>query len=345
MTLFRTVIAAAAIVLMLLLASVWWMRDAVSRPLAIPPSGAVITMQPGESLGQFLSGLVAQGYLESSRPLAIWARWRGLDRRVKAGEYRISEGTSGAALLELLAEGAVLSYQITLPEGITLAEALRRLHNDDRLAKVLEGPTDPALLELVAPHSNPEGLFLPETYQFVRGDSDLDILVRAHRLLQDALQQAWASRARDLPFDTPYEGLILASIVERETAVASERDAIAGVFVRRLQRGMRLQTDPTVIYGLGDAFDGNLTRKHLADRENPWNTYVLQGLPPTPIALPGRAALNAALHPLEGQALYFVARGDGYHAFSETLDEHNARVREFQLTRRRDYRSTPGNKE
>lgn len=337
--------ATAVILLMLLLASVWWLRDAVSRPLALPQSGAVVAVQPGESLGQFLSGLVAQGYLESSRPLTIWARWRGLDRRVKAGEYRIPKGTSGAALLELLAEGTVVSYQITLPEGITLGEALGRLHNDNRLARVLEGPADPAVLEIVAPYSSPEGLFLPETYQFVRGDSDLDILVRAHRLLQDALRQAWASRAKDLPLTTPYEALILASIVERETAVPSEREAIAGVFVRRLQRGMRLQTDPTVIYGLGEAFDGNLTRKHLADRQNPWNTYIFKGLPPTPIALPGRAALDAALHPLEGKALYFVARGDGYHAFSENLDEHNARVREFQLTRRRDYRSTPGDKD
>ncbi|WP_269473252.1 endolytic transglycosylase MltG [Kineobactrum salinum] len=187
-----------------------------------------------------------------------------------------------------------------------------------------------------------EGLFLPETYRFERGTSDLDILARAHRAMLAALTEEWELRAPDLPYETPYEALIMASIIERETGVPDERQQIAGVFVRRLQRGMRLQTDPTTIYGLGTAFDGNLVRSHLRDGDNIYNTYRHHGLPPTPIALPGRAALHAALQPAEGDSLYFVARGDGSHEFNSTLEGHERAVRKYQLERRENYRSRPG---
>ena len=197
------------------------------------------------------------------------------------------------------------------------------------------------MLALIAPYSDGEGLFLPDTYQYQRGDSDLDVLTQAYRLMQSHLTDLWETRRRDLLLASPYEALILASIVERETGVARERARIAGVFLRRLQRGMRLQTDPSVIYGLGAEFDGNLTRRQLRDSANPYNTYRHDGLPPTPIALPGRAALRAVFEPADGSALYFVARGDGSHAFSDTLAAHQKAVREFQLQRRADYRSSP----
>ena len=330
-----------ALLLVAALLSGLWLRNAIHEPLDLPSSGAIVSLQPGQSLSQLLVSLVQQGYLKSAQPLAGWARLQGLDRLVKAGEYQLARGTTGASLLRLLAAGEVVTYRVTLPEGITLAEAIQRLHDDRRIEQTLSGPEDPQLLKLVRPAASAEGLFLPETYQFVRGDSDLDILVHARRLFEEALRTAWQSRSADSPLKSAYEAAILASIVERETSVPEERAAIAGVFSRRLQRGMRLQTDPTIIYGLGEAYTGNLTRQHLADAGNPWNTYRIAGLPPTPIALPGRAALFAAVQPEAGDALYFVARGDGYHAFSATLEEHNAKVKQFQLARRSDYRSTP----
>ena len=182
------------------------------------------------------------------------------------------------------------------------------------------------------PDEHPEGRFLPETYQFPRGSTDLEFLRRAYLGMEQALAEAWERRAKDLPLDSPYEALILASIVEKETGLASERARIAGVFVRRLKRGMRLQTDPTVIYGLGEGFDGNLRRKDLRT-DTAYNTYTRQGLPPTPICLPGLDAIEAVLHPDEGNSLYFVARGDGSHEFSDTLKAHNRAVRKYQLKR------------
>lgn len=194
---------------------------------------------------------------------------------------------------------------------------------------------------MIHPESHPEGLFFPDTYSYARGDTDFSILQRAHSAMLVVLEEEWQQRAQPLPYETPYEALIMASIIERETGLPEERTQISGVFSRRLQQGMLLQTDPTVIYGLGDAFDGNLQRRHLADESNPYNTYRLAGLPPTPIALPGRAAIHAALHPDSGTALYFVARGDGGHAFSNTLSEHNQAVRDYQLQRKKNYSSTP----
>jgi UPF0755 protein len=318
-----------------------WLDRRLDAPLPLPEDGARFVIEQGESLAAISRRLQATGWLPQPWLLRGWGRFSGDDARIRHGEYRLRPGLSVRELLALLASGRVLQYQVTLPEGITLVQALQRLAAAPALRVVLSGPEDPALLALVAPHTAAEGLFLPETWRYERGDSDLQILARAHRALEDELARAWAGRAEGLPLESPYEALILASIIERETGVPAERGEIAGVFVRRLQRGMRLQTDPTIIYGLGEGFDGNLRRSHLEDAGNRYNTYRHHGLPPTPIALPGRAAIRAALQPAAGESLYFVARGDGSHVFSSTLEAHRRAVRKYQLSRREDYRSSP----
>jgi UPF0755 protein len=217
------------------------------------------------------------------------------------------------------------------------------LQKEDALEKVITNVRDTKIEQLVQPRVSAEGLFFPDSYRYERGDSDWELLQRAHSALQSVLTQEWAQRAAELPYETPYEALIMASIIEKETGAPEEREQIAGVFVRRLQQGMRLQTDPTVIYGLGESFDGNLLRTHLKDAGNPYNSYRHRGLPPSPIALPGRAAIHAALHPAPGDAMYFVATGDGRHVFSATLAEHQRAVRKYQLRRKKDYRSSPEN--
>lgn len=340
----RVVRISLLLVLIAVAASAWLWSEANrlwQAPLNIPETGYRLQVERGASLRGVAQSLAQDGVLAHPELLVLFGRLEGSDARIKLGEYALSPDLTGPELLRLLEEGRVVQYQVTLPEGITLAQALQRLSRAEGLTRVLAGPDDPRLAALVTPYPHPEGLFFPDSYQFTRGDSDLDILERAHRRMREVLGAEWAAKADGLPLETPYEALILASIVERETGLVEERKTIAGVFVRRLQKRMRLQTDPTVIYGLGAGFDGNLRRVHLNDDANPYNTYRHHGLPPTPIALPGRAAINAALHPADGNALYFVARGDGGHAFSATLAEHNQAVRKYQLKRRKDYRSSP----
>jgi UPF0755 protein len=322
-------------------AGIAWLERQWQQPLNLPHGGATLTVNPGQSLGGVLRIAERDGWLKHARVLGFLAAQKSLDGGIHVGEYRIAQQTTVASLVEQLARGDVYQRQITLPEGITLAQAIAVLCGEESLTCTLTGAADPRLLALVAPYTSAEGWFLPETYRYTRGDSDFDVLQRAHRLMRNTLEDHWQRRATGLPLDTPYQALVLASIVERETGMANERPTIAGVFVRRLQRGMRLQTDPTIIYGLGEKFDGNLTRSHLRDGSNPYNTYRIDGLPPTPIALPGREAIAAALSPEEGDALYFVARGDGSHAFAATLAEHEENVRQFQLNRRENYRSAP----
>lgn len=319
----------------------WETKRRWETPLAIKPDGYYLTISAGQSLQGLARQLQEEGVYDSPWLLRLYGRYSGLDQQIKRGEYLVPQGTTAEGLLLLLQSGRVISYQVTLPEGITLAQAVRILAEDGRLQHLLAGDKDPRLVEFSAGRVNGEGLFFPDSYQFERGASDLDILQRAYDKMQSVLAEEWQGRAEPLPYGSPYEALIMASIVERETGVPEERGEIAGVFVRRLQKGMRLQTDPTVIYGLGEAYAGNLTRAHLRDEENPYNTYRIDGLPPGPIALPGREAIRAALNPAAGKTLYFVARGDGSHHFSETLAEHQQAVRKYQLQRREDYRSTP----
>ena len=332
-----------ALVLLGLLAllTVSHIREQWEAPLAIPPEGLQLSVEAGDSLQKLSDQLQQRGVLEHPLLLRAYGRWSGLDQQIKRGEYLLTAPLTAQGLLQALVAGKVITYQVTLPEGITLSQAIDLLAKAEALEIDLVGSDDARLIALAGDRLSPEGLFLPETYRYERGDSDWDVLRRANRALLNALESEWNSRAADLPYETPYEALTMASIVERETGVPEERAEIAGVFVRRLQRGMRLQTDPTVIYGLGESFDGNLRRVHLRDAANPYNSYRHHGLPPTPIALPGRAAIRAALNPASGESLFFVARGDGSHVFSTNLEDHERAVRKYQLQRRADYRSSP----
>lgn len=292
---------------------------------------ARVLIRSGDTLGSLVARLDQLGL---ARPGWHWRLLGRLEQPViKAGEYRLEAGESPRALLARLDRGDVVRHSFTIVEGWNLARARRELERDSRLRSLADDLAPEALMaRLGCADCFAEGWFLPETYQFVRGDSDLDLLARAHRGMRDALTAAWEARAPDLPIETPEELLVLASLVELEAVVAEERAQVAGVFVRRLNRGMRLQTDPTVVYGITGDFDGRIRRVHLRT-DHPWNTYTRHGLPPTPIALPGRASLIAAANPADGETLYFVARGDGTHHFSATLAEHNRAVARYILGR------------
>lgn len=337
----RLISGAIAFTLILALA-VSKLIDYWESPLIIGQEGYALNIDSGATLSTVSQRLHSDGVFSHPLLLRLYGRWTGQDLQIKRGEYQVPKGTTPGALLRLLQSGKVVQYQVTLPEGITLARATQILTRHPHLRHTLGGPQDERLLKQVEPHTTAEGLFFPDTYHFERGATDWDILQRAYQAMATILIQEWESRADGLPYDTPYEALIMASIVERETGLAQERDTIAGVFTRRLQKRMRLQTDPTVIYGLGASYDGDLRRRDLRDASNRYNTYRHFGLPPSPIALPGRAAIHAALNPEQGDALYFVARGDGGHQFSRTLAEHQQAVKEYQLKRRADYRSSPG---
>jgi UPF0755 protein len=332
------------IFLLLALGSILALQELERRwqePLALPADGLAVVVAQGESLRAVANRLHGEGVLPYPNLLIAYGRWTGIDQQIKHGEYLLVDPLDAKMLLELLRSGKVIQYQVTIPEGVTLAQTLDILAAQADLERVLEGPADERIQSLVAPFTHPEGLFFPDTYHYERNTSDLELLQRANQKMLSVLDEEWQGRAEELPYETPYQALIMASIIERETGLPEERQEIAGVFVRRMSRGMRLQTDPTVIYGIGAEFDGNLRRAHLADENNAYNTYRIDGLPPTPIALPGRAAIHAALHPAEGATLFFVARGDGGHVFSTTLREHEAAVRKYQLRRRENYRSSP----
>jgi UPF0755 protein len=314
----------------------WLMMEFQSfrqNPLPVPETGADLVVKPGSSLRAVARDLAEQQVLEHPAYLVLLGRYLDLDSRIKAGEYQLAPGLTPEQLLHQLSEGKVVQHGITLIEGETFKQMMARLRLDPVLEHTLvsDRPED-VMREIGYPGLHPEGRFLPETYYFPRGTTDVDLLRRAYLDMENFLQQAWPERDPGLPFDTPYEALILASIVEKETAVPEERPRIAGVFVRRLEKGMKLQTDPTVIYGMGDSYDGDIRFRDLR-QDTPYNTYTRSGLTPTPIAMPGREALLAVLHPAPGKELYFVARGDGSHHFSATLKEHNRAVDRYQRKR------------
>ena len=261
------------------------------------------------------------------------ARALGRSRDIKAGSYELTEAVTPGQLLDMLTNGDVTQAEIRLIEGWTFAQFRAALDASADLKHETRGLDDTQVLaRLQAGEGHPEGLFFPDTYLFARGSSDVAVLRRAYHALQRHLKAEWEARDPKVPYATPYEALIMASIIEKETGRASERDQIAGVLINRLRIGMRLQADPTVIYGLGTSFDGNLKKSHLLD-DGPYNTYTRAGLPPTPIAMPGRASLHAAMRPAKTDALYYVSRGDGSSHFSRNLDEHNRAVTKYQLKR------------
>jgi UPF0755 protein len=328
----RRSLSIAALLALLVAIGAWqaWARyqQFIATPLNLPRDGHVFVLQPGSSGSDIVAQLAERGF---TRPGWTWRLLMRLEPHVyRSGEYQLDFGMGPREVLTELASGRVIQYRLTLVEGWTFRQLARSLDANEQLEHRYE-LSDPAVwpdLLAALDLTHPEGWFLPETYQFTRGDADLDILQRAHRSMRAELDAAWSARDKDLPLKSPYELLILASIVEKETALDSERSEVAGVFVRRLQKGMRLQTDPTVIYGLGEAFDGDIRRRDL-QADTPYNTYTRAGLPPTPIAMPGRASLHAAARPAKGETLYFVADGNGGHTFSVTLEEHQAAVRKL----------------
>lgn len=303
-------------------------------PLAVSPQTPSVDVAKGSSLRDVV-GQLREQHVTESRPLywRVLAEQLRVAGRLHAGEYALTAGMTPRELLLNMAAGKVLQRNFTIVDGWNFRDLRQALAKADRLKQDGAGLDDAALMAKIgAPGEMPEGRFLPETYAYVKGDSDLDILRRAHAAMAKMLDTLWARRDKDVPLATPYDALILASIVEKETGRADERARIAGVFVRRLQEHMLLQTDPTVIYGMGESYTGNIHKSDLTT-DTPYNTYTRAGLPPTPIAMAGKPAIEAALHPAPGSELYFVARGDGTHVFSSTLDEHNRNVACFQLKR------------
>ncbi|MGY6517286.1 MAG: endolytic transglycosylase MltG [Lysobacteraceae bacterium] len=308
----------------------------VDTPLALPQPDLVVEVRRGDAFRRVVQRLREAG-IDTGHELHWQAlAWRmDVGHRIHAGEYRLQAGITPPELLAKMARGEVVQYRFTLVEGWNFRELRQALAANDVLVQRLPELSDEALMAAIDREGvHPEGRFLPETYQFTRGTSDVEILRRANRDMERVLAAVWETRQPDLPIGSAEEALILASLIEKETGVPAERREIAGVFTRRLRIGMRLQTDPSVIYGMGDRYQGRIGRAGL-DTDTPYNTYTRHGLPPTPIAMPGRAAIQAAVDPLDGDTLYFVSRGDGSHHFSRTLTEHNAAVRRYILNRSR----------
>jgi len=300
------------------------------QPLPLPASPFEFEVRPGATLAAVARQLRDAGVIAHPYALIALARVKGVDRTIKAGSYEVGEGIMLPQLLAKLTQGDVTQSSLTIVEGTTFADLMRSLGDSGQITHTLADLSDTELLaRLGIAEKSPEGLFFPDTYFFANGSSDAALLKRAHRALAERLRIGWDRRAADLPLATPYEALILASIVEKETGYSTDRPLIASVLVNRLKRGMRLQVDPTVIYGIGDKFDGNLRKRDL-EADSAYNTYVRDGLPPTPIALPSQASLDAVLNPPATSYLYFVSRGDGTSEFSSSLADHNRAVSKYQ---------------
>lgn len=318
----------------------WQQNEALHQPLNVAQE-QMLDVPAGSTPGGLLNRLQTDGVIQDAFWLRLYWRFNLSGEALHSGEYRMTPGMDAQSLLGLWQRGEVVQYSLTLVEGWNFRQVRAALGKQPKLEQTLGNLSDAELMTKIGhPDVFPEGRFFPDTYRYVRGMTDAEILKQAYKRLDDVLEEEWAKRAADVPYTDAYQALIMASLVEKETGVPQERGQIAGVFVRRLALGMLLQTDPTVIYGLGERYNGKLTRAHLKE-PTPYNTYVIAGLPPTPISLVGREAIHAALNPVAGRSLYFVARGDGSHVFSDDLDAHNAAVREFQLKRRADYRSSP----
>ena len=315
-------------------AAYWWLHAPLSLRAGTAADPTLeLEIEPGTTPRGVAIAAVKAGVQTDPRLLYYWFRVSGQDRQIKAGNYEIPAGTSPYQLLQKLARGEESLRALTLVEGWNWRQVRAALAREEFLRQDSAALSDEALMAaLDKPGVAPEGRFFPDTYTYAKGSSDIAVLRRAVHAMDRRLQQVWEMRSADLPLRSPEDALVLASIVEKETGRASDRAQISGVFINRLRIGMPLQTDPTVIYGLGEAFDGNLRRSHLR-ADTPWNTYTRNGLPPTPIAMPGKASMMAAVQPATTPALYFVAKGDGSSHFSASLDEHNRAVNRYQRGR------------
>ncbi|SET49024.1 endolytic transglycosylase MltG [Thalassotalea agarivorans] len=302
----------------------------MTKPMNLA-SETMLDVEKGTSFYRFSKTLVEKGWVDNRLWLRIYAKKHPQLTRLKAGSYMVTPNTSAKQLLEQLVEGKEFHWSITFIEGSTFKDMLNVLAQHEEVKQTLSDMSVAQIAQKLAiDNPNPEGWFYPETYAFTKGTTDLALLKRAHVKMKTVLEQAWNNKAKDLPYKSPYEALIMASIVEKESAYTKEMPRISSVFVNRLNKGMRLQTDPTVIYGLGDRYQGDIKRKHLREK-TAYNTYRINGLPPTPIAMPGLTAIEATLHPEQSDYLYFVAQGGGQHYFSKTLAEHNKAVRKYIL--------------
>ena len=320
------VAVASVVVIALGAAAAWWL----DRPLALAKDRVELSIDPGAKPREIAGAWVAAGVQTPPWLLYEWFRWSGQARRIRAGSYEIDRDVTPRKLLQKMVLGDETLATVRIIEGWTFGQVRAALAAADALRPTTAGLGDAEIMALLgAPGVSPEGRFFPDTYAYSKGSTDLAVLARAQRAMRERLAAAWDSRAPDTPLRTADEALTLASIVEKETGVAADRPLIAGVFTNRLRLGMPLQTDPTVIYGLGAGFDGNLRKRDLL-ADTPYNTYTRTGLPPTPIAMPGKASLEAAVRPQATDALYFVARGDGSSEFSATLPEHNRAVNQYQ---------------
>lgn len=317
------------VVLALGAGAAWWLH----APLDLAHDTVDLSIEPGTSPRGVARAVADSGVRVDPRLLYAWFRLSGQDRKIRAGSYEITRGTTPSSLLQKLVRGDEALRSVTLVEGWNFRQMRAALAAAEQLKPDTAGLSNEAIMAALGrPGVHPEGRFFPDSYTYSKGSSDLALMRRALEAMDKKLDAAWAQRQADTPLKTPEEALILASIIEKETGRASDRPMVAGVFANRLRIGMPLQTDPTVIYGLGESFDGNLRKRDL-QTDTPWNTYTRGGLPPTPIAMPGKAALLAAVQPAQTRALYFVAKGDGSSHFSPSLDEHNRAVNQYQRGR------------
>ena len=327
----KKTIIAAILSIVLVFGWVWsTYQTTLAERLNINTDEINYEIKSGSSLSSVIYDLANKKIIKHPRYVLWYARLNDLSNKMKTGEYRLTKDLTTKDFLNNIFTGKVLQYSLTVIEGWSFQQLLDAVNKHPKLKHTIADVPKEKIMETLGLSGHYEGQFLPDTYHFPVQLSDVEFLKRAYASMQTVLKMEWDNRAVGLSYKTPYEALIMASIVEKETGLASERQQIAGVFLRRLEKRMRLQTDPTVIYGMGDRYKGNVRKKDLL-RDTPYNTYRRSGLPPTPIALPGRDAIYAALHPAEGNALYFVARGDGSHHFSATLKEHNRAVIKYQL--------------
>jgi UPF0755 protein len=325
----RLLVLALLAVVVGLSAAAWWLHSPITLAVSAPSQVLDLEIEPGTRPAQVAEAVVASGAQTNAQLLQLWFRVSGQARQIKAGSYEITSGTTPRSLLTMLVRGDQTLKSITLVEGWSFQQVRKALQKAELLAPDSIGLEPEIIMQRLGKAGvHPEGRFFPDTYTYAKGSSDMAVLQRAAKAMDKRLNAAWSQRNPDTPLKSPEQALILASIVEKETGKPSDRAQIAGVFTNRLRIGMLLQTDPTVIYGMGDRFDGNIRKRDL-QQDTPYNTYTRSGLPPTPIAMPGKAALLAAVQPMPTKALYFVARGDGTSQFSATLDEHNRAVNKY----------------